>query len=82
MEKPRLVVFDIDGTLVPGTSCERLFTRYLVKNRIVNFNNLISFIIGGLSLLPRGKSYIIKANKGYLRGFDTGYMEDIGRRFF
>jgi HAD superfamily hydrolase (TIGR01490 family) len=82
MEKPRLVVFDIDGTLLPGTSCERLFTRYLVSNRIVNLSNLFSFIGRGVALIPRGKSYIISANKGYLRGFSIEYMDKIGKEFF
>jgi HAD superfamily hydrolase (TIGR01490 family) len=82
MEKPRLVVFDIDGTLLPGTSCERLFTRYLVRNRIVNLSNLISFIFRGLTLIPKGRPYIIKANKGYLRGFTPDDMDEIGKQFF
>lgn len=82
MEKPNLVVFDIDGTLLPGTSCERLFFSYLVKNRIIGIGNLINFTLRGLALAPRGKPYIISANKGYLRGLSPEYTEIIGRRFF
>lgn len=82
MEKPRLIVFDVDGTLLPGTSCERIFTRFLVKNRIVNFSHLFSFIGRGVALIPKGKSHIISANKGYLRGFSVEYMDKIGKEFF
>jgi len=82
MEDPRLIVFDIDGTLLPGTSTERLFSRYLVKNRVVNFGHLFNFIYNGIILAPKGMAYIISANKGYLRGFSPEFMEKIGSAFF
>jgi HAD superfamily hydrolase (TIGR01490 family) len=82
MENPRLVIFDIDGTLIPGTSCERMFFRYLIEKKIIGIGNLINFAWRGMALAPKGRSYIIKANKGYLRGFTPAYMEEVGRRFF
>jgi HAD superfamily hydrolase (TIGR01490 family) len=82
MENPRLIVFDIDGTLLPGTSTERLFSRYLVKNRIVNFGHLFNFIYNGIILAPKGIAYITSANKGYLGGFSEHYMENIAIDFF
>ena len=82
MEKPQLAIFDIDGTLLPGTSCERLFFRYLLKEKILGPGNLLNFAIRGITLAPRGRAYIISANKGYLGGFTTGFMEKIGMDFF
>ncbi len=82
MESPGLIVFDVDGTLLPGTSCERLFFKHLLRKRIIGLRNLISFGIRGLALMPKGHAYALKANKGYLRGFSPDYMTGIGRGFF
>ena len=82
MESPGLIVFDIDGTLLPGTSCERLFFRHLLREKIIGLRNLISFGIRGIALMPRGLVYTLKANKGYLRGFSPDYLAGIGREFF
>jgi HAD superfamily hydrolase (TIGR01490 family) len=82
MENPRLIVFDIDGTLLPGTSCERLFVRYLIDRKILRLRNLYSFIRRGLVLIPRGRYHVLSANKGYLRGFEADYMTRIGEEFF
>lgn len=82
MESPGLIVFDIDGTLLPGTSCERLFFRHLLHRKIIGLRNLISFGIRGVALIPGGLAYALKANKGYVRGFSPDYMAGIGREFF
>ena len=82
MENPRLIIFDIDGTLLPGTSCERLFVHYLVDNRILGLRNLFSFIKQGIVQIPRGRDHVLSANKGYLRGFETDYMTRIAKEFF
>lgn len=82
MESPGLIVFDIDGTLLPGTSCERLFLKHLLQKRIIGLRNLISFGMRAMALMPEGRIYSIKANKGYLRGFSPDYMAGIGREFF
>lgn len=77
-----MIVFDVDGTLLPGTSCERLFFKHLLHEKIIRLRNLISFAIRGLALMPKGHAYALKANKGYLRGFSPDYMTGIGREFF
>lgn len=82
MEKSRLIIFDIDGTLLPGTSCERMFFRYLLKMKILHLSNLLYFGLRGIALARNGKSYIIKANKGYLRGFEIEYITEIGLKYF
>jgi HAD superfamily hydrolase (TIGR01490 family) len=82
MENPGLIIFDIDGTLLPGTSCERLFVHYLIDRKILRLRNLFSFIRRGLALIPRGRYHVLSANKGYLRGFEIDYMTRIGKEFF
>ncbi len=77
-----MIVFDVDGTLLPGTSCERLFFKHLLHEKIIRLRNLISFGIRGLALMPKGHAYALKANKGYLRGFSPDYIAGIGREFF
>jgi phosphoserine phosphatase len=77
-----LIVFDVDGTILPGTSCEKLFVRYLLKKRILRANHWLNFCRRGISLVTRGLPYVTKANKGYLRGFSCDYMVAEGRRFF
>lgn len=77
-----MTIFDIDGTLLPGTSCERLFFNYLIDQRILTFRNLFHFGIKGLMLLPKGRAFALKANKGYLRGMSIEQITKIGKLFF
>lgn len=77
-----MIVFDIDGTVLPGTSCERLFMRYLIKRKIVRLPQLINFCRQAIALLPQGLPFTTKANKGYLRHFDAARIATIGEEFF
>ena len=77
-----MIIFDVDGTIIPGTSCERLFVRYLRKTGVLGFTNLINHLIRAVSLGPLGGYHAVKANKGYLRGFSAPKMSEMGRDFF
>ena len=77
-----MIVFDVDGTLLPGTSCERLFFHHLIDRRILTFANLMHFALRGMMLLPRGRTYSLKANKGYLRGHSHDRITEVGKEFF
>jgi len=77
-----LIVFDIDGTILPGTSCERLFVRYLIENKILRLPQFVDFCWRGITLLHQGLPYITKANKGYLRNFRADDIAKIGAAFF
>ena len=77
-----MIVFDIDGTILPETSCEKLFVRYLIKQKILRFPHACNFSIRALALLPNGIYYTTKANKGYLRNFDVAELTAIGKSFF
>jgi HAD superfamily hydrolase (TIGR01490 family) len=77
-----LVIFDVDGTLIKGTSCEKLFFHYLLDKKKLRIKHLISFGLRSIALIPSGKSHIIKANKGYLRGFEVDYIYKLGKEHF
>ena len=77
-----MVIFDVDGTLIKGTSCEKLFFRHLQNTNKLKIKHLINFGLNGIALARYGKSYIVKANKGYLRGFDVDYIKELGKEHF
>lgn len=82
LESTGLVVFDIDGTLLPGTSCERLFFRFLWNRGEIGAGNLLGIWMQALALSRRGRAFVLKANKGYLRGFSPDYVAGVGSDFF
>jgi putative phosphoserine phosphatase/1-acylglycerol-3-phosphate O-acyltransferase len=46
-------VFDVDRTLVPGTTTERLFIRYLVRRRVIGVRQIVHLSLYLLRALPR-----------------------------
>jgi HAD superfamily hydrolase (TIGR01490 family) len=69
-------IFDVDGTLVRGGT-ERLFFRYLVHARRLNFLRAIGFL-ARLAAAPRERY----RNKTYLAGLAVADMEYLGHRCF
>jgi len=62
-------VFDVDGTLLPRTSMERMFWRHLLRCRQFPARNLIHFVLRGLDgALRTGFDGLLKSNKSYVRG--------------
>lgn len=62
-------VFDLDGTLLPGTSMERMFWRCLLRRRRLPTRNIIHFISRGLAGARKaGLQSLLKSNKSYVRG--------------
>lgn len=61
-------VFDLDGTLVRGTSAERLLVPWLVRRGVVGWPQLAS-ALGRLAHLPaRGATFALRRNKRWLAG--------------
>ncbi|WP_198025220.1 HAD family hydrolase [Salinisphaera hydrothermalis] len=77
----RLVIFDIDGTLVPSPSSEARFARYLWQIRALGPRQLLAFAWFTLRYLPRFGKHVMQKNKAYLSGHDYGYIVDTARRF-
>ncbi|HET7315456.1 HAD-IB family hydrolase [Salinisphaera sp.] len=77
----RLVIFDIDGTLVPGSSSEARFARYLWQVRALGPRQLLAFAWFTLRYLPRFGKHVMQKNKAYLSGHEYGDIVDLARRF-
>lgn len=61
-------MFDVDGTLLPGTSMERMALRRLVRSGVITGAMLSRFVLTGLSDLCRGGIPGFLRNKRYFQG--------------
>ena len=72
----RWAVFDVDGTLLPGSSMERRFVDYLLRQKKLPLKNLLSYILSSLKALwSKDGLAAIKANKSYLRQYPVATIE-------
>jgi HAD superfamily phosphoserine phosphatase-like hydrolase len=70
-----LVFMDIDGTLLRGTSCERLFLPYLRERGLLGWRQIGSFALFTICWLWRDGRDIFKINKAYLAGLNMAVVE-------
>ncbi len=78
----RWAVFDVDGTLLPQTSAERLFLKELINRQIITPAQVLTF---SLLLLPPFHSHwgeVLRANKGYFRGIPVANARRFSGWFF
>ncbi len=74
-------LFDLDGTLIPNTSAERLLLRYLLKRKEIGFVNLgralrsLLFHIGSWEQM-------VYMNKYYLTGLTDAHLKKIIQHYF
>ncbi len=76
-----LVFMDIDGTLLRGTSCERLFLPYLQRRGLLGMRQQAAFLWFALRWLWRDGWDIFKVNKAYLAGLAVGEVETAAKEF-
>lgn len=69
-------IFDVDGTLLVGTSMERIFISFLLREGELRPNELVRLLGGALDGTP------MRANKSYLRGHEYHRMSMLARRCF
>lgn len=77
----RLVLFDIDGTLVPGASSEARFARYLWDEGALGVRQLCAFVWFGLRYFPRYGRHVMQKNKAYLSGHTKAGIAALARDF-
>ncbi len=66
----RWAVFDIDGTLIPHTSTEKIFLKCLLFNGLLPLRNIWLFFLYALKMNPwKNRTAAFKANKMYLKDF-------------
>jgi HAD superfamily hydrolase (TIGR01490 family) len=75
-----LAIFDIDGTLLRGSS-ERRFWRYLWTQRRQGPQQLLAYLLFLLRYVTVGGIHSIKKNKAYLTGLDTATIERLAADF-
>lgn len=75
-----LAVFDIDGTLVRGSS-ERQFWRFLTLKGRQGPTQLAAFALFFVRYLPTGGVHTLKKNKAYLTGLETTEVAALAREF-
>jgi HAD superfamily hydrolase (TIGR01490 family) len=76
-------IFDVDGTLIPGTSAERIFLRAMLRSGM--FGARRAFAIARALGDRRGKLNPLKAmtrDRIYLAGLDAARMQTYGRALF
>src|SRR5262249_3888793 len=74
-------IFDVDGTLIAGTSMEQIFIRFLWQRGELGCREMFRAIVGAAEAIARKRSPI-NANKAYLRGKDSYRMCQLARDCF
>ncbi|MBN1755537.1 haloacid dehalogenase-like hydrolase [bacterium] len=78
----RWAVFDVDGTLLPGTSMEMSFIRHLICKKNLPFPNLVSYLAHiPLIWFNSGRLEALLNNKYYLKGLPAAVVENAGAKF-
>jgi HAD superfamily hydrolase (TIGR01490 family) len=76
----KLAIFDIDGTLVEG-STERRFWRYLLKRGHQGPRQVLAYLLFWLRYLPVFGRLTAKKNKAYLYKLETERVRALAERF-
>ena len=66
--KKTIAVFDIDGTLLKGTSAERIFVRYLLKRGELHLKDWYNFMRHFLTTFTHNWILATKGNRYYVKG--------------
>jgi HAD superfamily hydrolase (TIGR01490 family) len=76
----RLAIFDIDGTLVRGSS-EQLFWRYLAARGRQGPRQILAYLLFLVRYLPTGGIHSLKKNKAYLCGLASADVAALADEF-
>ena len=82
---PALVaaVFDVDRTLIPATTTERIFIRYLLRRRVLSVRAVLNTLRVVLKNLRYATPYeAIRRQRAYLSGLPYDMMSAFARRCF
>ena len=80
-EKSIAAIFDVDGTLLPGTSMEWQLGRYLWKHAGGKGRMLRHWVGGAVEDLLAGRP-MLQSNKGYFRGMDVVRLSQLAQGCF
>ena len=82
MSKIQIAVFDVDGTLIPHTSLEILFSRWLLRKKLMGFRQIQAFIVHVFYGLREDTTEAFRRNKFYLRGLSLKKLRSLSGAFF
>lgn len=75
-------VFDVDGTILPDTSMEKLFLLHAIKNRIIPPGNIWSYFRKSLPATLKGNFIdAFKSNKFYMKNLPVSKIRQFGLKF-
>lgn len=80
--KKAIAAFDIDGTILAGSTAERLFVRHLIERRELGLIESINYARRFLAMSCRDWLKATKGNKYYLKGKETRRIEDMAGTAF
>lgn len=72
----RLVLFDVDGTLIPRPGCEPRFARYLLRRGRLGPRQILGFLYFWVRYLPAYGRHIPQKNKAWLAGLRVTQVRD------
>lgn len=76
---PRIAaVFDLDNTLLPGTSAERLFVRFLIRKRLIGARVGVATLLAVLRYMRQGPVTVLRTRRPYLRGIEVERLRRLG----
>jgi HAD superfamily hydrolase (TIGR01490 family) len=78
----RIAVFDVDRTLLLGTSVEIQLVRYLLRKRLLPSANLIRSFVWIPRLMSGGLKEAVLRNKFYLYGMEERFVQSLLPEFF
>lgn len=74
--------FDIDHTIVRGTSMERIFLRYLFARRYVSIMDLVRTVVFICRNLSDSTGITIRSKRPYLQGKSVSLMKSLAEQCF
>jgi len=77
----RAAIFDLDGTVIAGSS-ERVFFRALMAAGLVTVGDLLRWTGASLLALPKGLDVAVRGNRLYLRGKGVAEVAAVAERAF
>ncbi|MCK4349249.1 MAG: HAD-IB family hydrolase [Candidatus Krumholzibacteria bacterium] len=80
--KKTIAAFDIDGTILPRNSAERIFIKYLVNKGELRIADAVRYMMQLLMRLPRGWTDATKGNKSYLKGKSANRIDSLAEECF
>jgi len=79
---PRIAVFDVDWTLLEGTSAETQLLGFLIGKRMLRWRYLLYSLARLIFFLPLGVNRAVLKNRYYMRGIRAEDMRRLMPEFF